>query len=530
MSVVRFRLSAPVPYLDMKEALEAVLSTAIQRKTDISFRLERPKNPKMGDYASTLAFQKAKEIGMAPPALAAEWAELLSQDADVQSWVDVSVAGPFLNFKLTDQRLWTQFKTVLDSPYQLESKDPVCLEYVSANPTGPLHIGHGRWAAIGDALARILRYAGTNLHTEFYINNAGTQIQVFLESIKAAKNGDPVPENGYGGEYIEDLAALNLEDPVGHMQEQHKAVLSSMGVDFDQWFSEKSLHDGEKIPAAMQVLKDIDLAYEADSALWFRSTAFDDDKDRVLIKSDGAYTYFAVDIAYHLEKLERNFHSLITILGADHHGYLKRLTAVLEALATSRNHGIKIQWILGQLVQLVRGDQPVRLSKRKGDIVTLESLIEEIGVDATRYFLIEKTADHVLTVDLELAKTQSNENPVFYVQYAHARLSRLLEKWETDIPNPSDAIAFEDAERNLLLLAARFQDLIAELVQDLDPSKLSAYLTSLAKAFHSFYQACPVMSAESDAHKQQRVFICYQLREIFRQGLDLLGVSAPNRM
>ena len=414
------------------------------------------------------------------------------------------------------------------TPYEFpKSVGRFNLEYVSANPTGPLHIGHGRWAVIGSVLASLMQYVGADVRTEFYVNDAGNQINLFKSSVESVKNDEPIPENGYHGSYISDLSNSD-KDPLELMLIIQKETLSRIGVNFDLWFSEKSLHDSNSLKRTLDILLESGDAYKKDSAIWFKSTAYGDDKDRVLVKSDNSMTYFLADIAYHRNKLERGFTHLINIWGADHHGYVPRVKAALSALLSRSNCPLTV--IIGQLVSLRRDGQPVRMSKRTGEMITLDEVVDEIGVDATRYFLIHKSQDTSLDFDLTLAKSQSSDNPVFYIQYAYARICTLLSKFDkSSLPELAKLTSLHKSERNLITLSLQVYDELWLASKNLNPSKVAHYVYDLAKSFHYFYETCPIHSA-ADNLKSQRYTVLVQVQYVIGICLDILGITKQESM
>ncbi|SFB78032.1 arginyl-tRNA synthetase [Brevinema andersonii] len=486
--------------------------------------VESPENPEYGHYAVPIAMQLARSLKKNPRLIAQEIYNIIHQDS-MFSKVEIARAG-YLNFFLSSDYLEQKLQFIMShNDYgknsSLQGKH-ILLEYVSANPTGPLHIGHGRWAAIGDSLARFLSFSGASVHREFYINDAGIQIAHLNESVQAVLRGDAISEDGYHGTYITELAqetkALN-QPPEQIMLEKQKATLNEFRVVFDTWFSEKTLHESGDLETAIQKLKGKNAAYTKDGALWFRSSELGkDDKDRVLVKSDGSYTYFAADIAYHFSKIKRGYSFLIDILGADHHGYVERIAAAVKIF------GGELFVLLGQLVNLFRNGEPVRMSKRTGDLISLDEVINEIGVDALRYLLLRRPIRSALDFDLEKAKIISNDNPVYYVQYAHARICSILRNTQLD----ADFQHFKgEHEKELLREIVKFEDIILEIAHDFDLQKLPAYLEGLASCFHRFYKNCRIID---DPNESSRLALCVAARTVFANGLELLGVSAPEVM
>jgi arginyl-tRNA synthetase len=494
----------------------------------VALHLEKPKHHEHGDYALIIAFQLASVFRKSPKIIAEELSVSCSSHSELNEDFEFFPINGFINIKLKDCFLK---KIILEKQlsYLPENSKKICLEFVSANPTGPLHIGHGRWAVMGSVLSNILTFVGHSVENEFYINDAGNQVDNFYASVTASKNGESIPENGYHGAYIHDLAKIS-KDPLIAQLKQQKETLSSLGVTFKQWFPESDLHKSGEVKQALSALSNGKWTYEKDGATWFRSSDLGDEKDRVLIKADGKLTYFAVDIAYHYNKLERKFDQLINIWGADHHGYVARVKASVKALKNDINVDESFTILIGQLVNLLRNGEPVRMSKRTGDMICLDEVIDEIGVDAIRYFLVSKSADTHIEFDLELAKKKSAENPVYYIQYAHARLCTLLSK--LDLDSDKGAILFESfeaAERAVLIHLIQFHDEVESAAFQLSPYKLAQYTYDLAKLFHSFYEACPVLKANEE-EKKKRLYIVRAVKECLVQCLTLLGISAPESM
>jgi len=520
--------------------------------------IERPKSREHGDYATNVALVMAKKVGRNPRELAGELAELLKDAEGIES---VEVAGPgFVNITLEAAAQGEVARTVVtagDSYGHTETLGgrSVNVEFISANPTGPLHLGHTRWAAVGDAIARVLAAAGASVAREFYINDRGVQMDKFGASVMAAAHGQPVPEDGYHGGYITDLAAaIIVEDPdildqpegdqliafreaaYAKQLRQQQQVLELFRTRFDVWYSERELHDSGAVERGLQRLREQGHVFKEGGAVWLRTTDFGDDKDRVLIKADGEYTYFASDTAYYVDKRARGFDINIYLLGADHHGYVNRLRAVSACAGDDMDANIEV--LIGQLVKITRGGEEVKLSKRAGNIVTLEDLVEEVGVDAARYTLIRYPVDSPLTLDLETITRQTNDNPVFYVQYAHARISSVLRNaaelgidWR-NLPFEPGLLAHE-REDDLLGTLAEFPRVVASAAELREPHRVARYLEELATVYHRFYDVCKVLPRAdeelSDLHVA-RLWLCAASRQVLANGLDLLGVSAPERM
>jgi arginyl-tRNA synthetase len=489
--------------------------------------IDLPKNKAHGDFAINIGFRLAPELKEAPQKISADICEALNNAVMFKHNMTFLPASGFVNIHLSDTFLWSlaQHSLSADLAEFPVAKDKILLEYVSANPTGPLHIGHGRWAVLGSAIARVLIETKHHVDTEFYINDAGNQINMFYDSVNAVKEARDVPENGYHGAYIKELAALDT-DPLEENVRQQKHSLDLIGVSFDAWFSEKTLHSSGAVDMAIEALKTKGFVFESEGAIWFRSTDFGDDKDRVLIKADGAYTYFAVDVAYHFTKIQRGYTRLINLFGADHHGYVARIRAAVLALGDFKQDDFKI--IIGQLVSLMRDGEAVRMSKRTGDMISLEEVIDEIGPDAVRFFLIQKSADSHIEFDLALAKTLSSENPVFYIQYAHARLCSLLRRVEGESPELT-TIHLSESERQLLLSLLSVRDVVWECATTLSPHRLAQYLMDLARNFHHFYESCPILKSEGTV-LAQRLKLVKLTRDVLSYGLAILGISAPESM
>ncbi|WP_073485076.1 arginine--tRNA ligase [Streptoalloteichus hindustanus] len=522
--------------------------------------VERPRNPEHGDYATNLALQIGKKLGVNPRELAGWLAEALGARQGIAS---AEVAGPgFLNLRLAADAQGQIVREVRVAGADYGRGDrhaglKVNLEFVSANPTGPIHLGGTRWAAVGDALGRVLAAQGAEVTREYYFNDAGAQIDRFVRSLVAAAQGEPAPEDGYGGAYIADIAAdvlraepgaLDLPEAernetfrrvgVGLMFEQIKKSLHDFGTDFDVYFHEDSLHRSGAVERSVEELKKHGHLYEADGAWWLRSSEFGDDKDRVVIKSDGAPAYIAGDIAYLRDKRERGFDLCIYMLGADHHGYVARLKAVAAAFDDDPD---VVEVLIGQMVNLVKDGRPVRMSKRAGTVVTLEDLVEAVGVDAARYSLIRSSVDSSVDIDLDLLVKRSNDNPVFYVQYAHARISSVLRAAkDLDIPVDVDldgvdfGLLTHEREGVLIRTLGDFPKVVASAAELREPHRIARYLEEdLATAYHKFYDSCRVLPQGDEPATPlttARLQLCAASRQVLANGLGLLGVSAPERM
>ncbi|GAA1274761.1 arginine--tRNA ligase [Pseudonocardia aurantiaca] len=516
--------------------------------------VERPRHPEHGDYATNVAMRTAKKAGIPPRELAGWLAEALMAQPGIAS---AEVAGPgFINLRLAADAQGAIVGEVLAAGTAYGTGDEysgrnVNLEFVSANPTGPLHLGAARWAAVGDALGRVLVARGAKVTREYYFNDAGAQIDRFVDSLIAAALGQTTPENGYGGAYIAEIAqrvvaaepgALDLPDGerreafrrvgVGLMFDEIKRALHDFGTDFDVYFHEQSLHESGAVDAAIQRLKESGNLYEADGAWWLRSTEHGDDKDRVVVKSDGNPAYIAGDLAYLLDKRSRGFDLCIYMLGADHHGYIARLKAAAAAFG---DDPAVVEVLIGQMVNLVKDGQPVRMSKRAGNTVTMDDLVEAVGVDAARYSLVRSSVDSSVDIDLDLLVKRSNDNPVFYVQYAHARLAS-LERNAADLgvePGTGYGLLEHPREGDLIRTIGEYPAVVATAAELREPHRVVRYLEQLASAYHKFYDACRVLpigdEEVTDLHRA-RLGLCGAARQVLANGLGLLGVSAPERM
>jgi len=486
--------------------------------------IDYPDNSDFGSFASPIALNLAKELKQSPKVIAEE---IYQKIKDNEMFESIEIAGlGYLNFFLSDEYLQSKLMLILTSPSYGANrslfKQHILLEYISANPTGPLHIGHGRWAAVGDSLARILSFSGASIFREFYVNDAGVQIAHLNNTINAVLNNKPIPEDGYQGFYIKELAEESQKTGIAPeilMQESQKRTLKKFNTEFDRWFSEKTLHKDNIMEDTFKELEQKKAIYIKDGATWFCSTEYsNDDKDRVIIKSDRSFTYFASDIAYHRNKIQRGFPILINILGFDHHGYVERISAAVKVL------GGNLTVLLGQMVNLFRNGQLVRMSKRTGEMITLDEVIEEIGTDATRYLLLRRSMNSEVDFDLDIAKLKGDKNPVYYVQYAHARIAAILRNTKSQ----QNFQKFSHKEEKLLLLELiKFEDLILEIGHTYDIHKLPMYLEKLAGVFHKFYKNCRIID---DPNEQSRLALSVATKKILAQGLELLGISAPEKM
>jgi arginyl-tRNA synthetase len=517
--------------------------------------VERPRNPDHGDYATNVALQLGKKVGANPRELAGWLAAALAEQDGIAS---ADVAGPgFVNLRIEASAQGVIVNNIIDAGLNYGDSEAlkgqnINLEFVSANPTGPIHIGGTRWAAVGDALGRLLSTQGAHVVREYYFNDHGTQIDRFTNSLIAAAKGEPTPDDGYAGDYIKEIAAQVLAKepdalslPDDEMRETFRAIgvdlmfthikqsLHDFGTDFDVYTHEDSMHSSGRVEQAIAKLREAGSIYEKDGAVWLRTTDFGDDKDRVVIKSDGQPAYVAADIAYYLDKRQRGFDLCIYMLGADHHGYIARLKAVAASLGEDP---ATVEVLIGQMVNLVRDGQPVRMSKRAGTVITLDDLVEAIGVDAARYSLIRSSVDTPIDIDLALWSSASNENPVYYVQYAHARLAALARNAAELglVPNTEHLeLLTHEKEGALIRNLGEFQRVLKTAAALREPHRVSRYLEDLAGDYHRFYDSCRVLpqgdETPTDLHTA-RLALCQATRRVIANGLAILGVTAPERM
>ncbi len=549
----------------MREKIEKIIRNAIKIDPSEKITIEVPGRPEHGHFATNIAMALASKKRM-PPRKIAE--HIVSNIQDKEGIIEkVEIAGPgFINFWIKDEAWYKSLKLILDKRENYGRQDigkgkKVMVEFVSANPTGPLHIGHARGAAVGDTLCRIMEFTGFDVTREFYINDAGNQIRLLGESIysRFRQFSDPeypFPENGYHGEYVIDLAkrisqerdlsSMKEEEAIGFCAERGKEILmekikedlDAFGVHFDSWFSEKSLYESGLVEKAIKSLEEKGLLYEKDGALWIKTSQFGDDKDRVLRKSDGQFTYFASDIAYHMNKRERGFEQAINIWGADHHGYIPRLKAALVCQGFPENW---LRILLIQLVKLWKGGKEVKMSKRSGEFITFRELMDEVGVDAMRFVFLTKSHDSTLDFDIDLVKRKDTENPVYYVQYAHARICSIFRKAEEKGVNYKEPDLEElsclklPEEIELIRNAVEFPYVLKEIINNLEPHRLTYYLTSLASVFHRYFNLGtnrPENRVVTDDPilTNARLSLSEAVRIVINNGLRLLGVSAPERM
>ena len=555
---------------ELSQALHAVLTAAVAdgalslAAADVPAHVtvERPRSREHGDWATNVALQLTKRVGMPPRDVARVLADRL---AGVPGVAAVDIAGPgFLNITLDTAAAGGLARVVVEagSAYgtnQALAGQRINLEFVSANPTGPLHIGSVRWAAVGDSLARMLQACGADVAREYYFNDAGAQIERFARSLLARARNEEAPKDGYGGQYLADIADQVVADAVGAgepdpttlpdaeaqevfrvrgvdlMFAEIKAKLHEFGVDFDVYFHEASLHDSGAVEHAVARLRELGHVFEADGATWLRTTDFGDDKDRVILKSDGGPAYIAGDLAYYLDKRERGFDRVIIMLGADHHGYIGRMMAMCAAFGDTP--GVNLEILIGQMVNLLKEGQPVRMSKRAGTVVTIDDLVDAVGVDAARYSLARSSVDSMIDLDLDLLATATNENPVFYVQYAHARTSNVarnaaqLGVRRADGFDPS--LLDHISESTLLAKLGDFGRVVTQAAELREPHRVARYLEELAGAYHKWYDQRRVIplgdEPVNDTHRT-RLWLNDATRTVLANGLGLLGVSAPERM
>ena len=544
-------------------AISAAIGAAIERgdlvgTIPVSIPLERPKNRDHGDYATSVALQLAKPAGKSPRAVA----ELLQSDLlDLPEVSAVDIAGPgFINITMNRSSQAELVSTILSSPTAYGTGNSLTgisinLEFISANPTGPLHLGHTRWAAVGDALGRVLTAAGAKVVREFYINDRGNQMDLFGKSVEAAALGQPIPEDGYQGGYISDLAEAVVRENPGIKElaadtryesfreaaykvqlAEQQGVLDTFKTHFDVWFSERSLHEAGAVEHAVEKLRTQGHIFDSEGAIWLRTTDFGDDKDRVITKANGDLTYFASDTAYYINKRERGFDICIYMLGADHHGYVNRLRATAACAGDNPDYNVEI--LIGQLVKIMEGGEEVKLSKRAGTIITLAELVEKVGVDAARYTLIRYPVDTPMVMDIDILRRNTNENPVYYVQYAHARIAGVLRNVaELAIPmglsNFDPSQLSHDRENELLGTLAEFPGVVEAAATFREPHRIARYLEELAGVYHGFYADCRVLPMGDEAISplhSARANLCAATKQVLANGLDLLGVSAPERM
>ena len=525
--------------------------------------LDRPKNRDHGDYATSIALTLAKAANLQPRVIAEEIIKTLNENnllipAGISK---VEIAGPgFINITLESASQGSVVIEILTAGKnyghgQSLAGKKINLEFVSANPTGPIHLGHTRWAAVGDSLGRVLTAAGAQVSREFYINDRGNQMDLFGQSLRAAALGIDRPENGYHGEYITDLAnAITKKNPeftkldeessiVAFREAGYKLqldlqreVLENFGTHFDTWFSERSLYENDFFNHTLGKLKANGHVYEEEGAVWLRTTDFGDDKDRVMIKSDGSFAYFASDSAYYISKRERGFNLCIYMLGADHHGYVGRIKAIAACAGDDPEKDIEA--LIGQMVKIIEGGQEIKLSKRAGTIITLEELVEKVGIDAARYTLIRYPTDTPMVMDVDLLKKNTNDNPVYYVQYAHARICAVLRNAKDlgidyGLKFYSPELLVHERERELIGLLAEYPRIVAAAAFARQPHRVARYIEDLAAQYHRFYNDCRVLPLGDEKPTKlnsARACLSMATAQVIKNGLDLLGVNAPERM
>jgi len=558
-------MSAEQSNLSIQDEISAAILQVLrdahsQLNCDIptSLTLERPKNRDHGDYATSIALALSKPSGIAPRKIAEIIVAGLQVRKDIAA---LEIAGPgFVNITLDKSSQGGVIANILTAGKSFGYGNKlngiaINLEFISANPTGPLHLGHTRWAAVGDALGRVLSAAGAKVTREFYINDRGVQMDKFGAALQSAALGEPRPEDGYHGAYIDDLAKevvasnpevlkLSGEEQTFAFRDfgyklqlaQQQSVLDKFGTRFDVWFSEKSLYDNNFFAHCQEVLKSKGHVFEDGGAIWLRTTDFGDDKDRVMVKSDGSMAYFASDSAYYISKRERGFEICIYMLGADHHGYTGRLKALAACNGDDPEYNVEI--LIGQMVKIMEGDEEVKLSKRAGTIITLEELVEKVGVDAARYTLIRYPVDTPMVMDVDILRSRTNENPVYYVQYAHARICAVLRnatdigiKYGADLIHPE--LLVHERERELIGALGEFPRVVAGAAELREPHRVARYVEELAGVYHRFYADCRVLplgdETPSELHSA-RATLCSATAQVIANGLDLLGVSAPEKM
>lgn len=520
--------------------------------------LDRPKNRDHGDYASSIALALAKPSGKSPRDIALIIQAGLSGHKDIAS---VDIAGPgFINITVAKSSQGAAIAQALTQGElyghgKVLAGVSVNLEFISANPTGPLHLGHTRWAAVGDALGRVLSAAGARVEREFYINDRGVQMDKFGASLRASALGQPIPEDGYHGEYILDLAkdivaknptvkSLGEEEGIAAFRDlgyalqlkQQQDVLNAFGTHFDIWFSEKSLYENDFFKHTQAKLLENGHVFIHEGATWLRTTDFGDDKDRVMIKSDGSFAYFASDSAYYISKRERGFDICIYMLGADHHGYVGRLKALAACAGDNPEYNVEI--LIGQLVKIMENGEEVKLSKRAGTIITLEELVEKVGVDAARYTLIRYPVDTPMVMDVDLLRSHTNENPVYYVQYAHARICGVLRNAadlgvHSGLEHIHPELLIHERERELIGALGEYPRVVASAAELREPHRVARYVEELAGVYHRFYADCRVLpmgdESPSELHSA-RATLCRATAQVIANGLGLLGVTAPEKM
>src|SRR3954447_5139586 len=513
--------------------------------------LERPPKPELGDYSSNAAMLLARHLSDNPRTVAEKLRGELEADAELAPCLErIEVAGPgFVNFYLADSWYLRALGDLLEAgenlrPAPTGTPEKVLVEFVSATPTGPIHVGTARHAAYGDSLVRLLEAAGNEVQREYYVNDGGSQIERFAGSIAARMRGEEPPEDGYAGEYVSEMAAQMQAEGIGPDDLEQvgargvelvldgvRQTLERFGVSFDNYFSERSLYAKGEVETALAELEQRGHTYRSEDALWLRTTAFGDDKDRVLIRSSGEATYLTPDIAYHWDKLQRGFDRLVDVLGADHHGYVARIRAAIEALG---GDPAAFEALIMSLVHVVESGERAQMSKRTGDFVTLDELLDDIGVDAARWFMLWRSHETTVDLDLEVARSQSSENPVYYVQYAHARIASILRKSEAEGAGepgiPGERLPLQESEKLLVKRLLEFPEEVRAAAARRAPHRICAYSTAVAADFHAFYRDCQVVGAEGGGVEASRLALCLATKRTIAVALGLLGISAPERM
>ncbi|AEA33935.1 arginine--tRNA ligase [Hippea maritima] len=543
----------------MKEKIAQIINDFVKKyKENINFTVEYPKEEKFGDYSTNMAMIMASKLKKNPKAIAEEFVEFAKQQKP-DLFEKIEIAGPgFVNFYINKNAFAEEIKRISENVNlylkpKIDSTKKVQVEFVSANPTGPLHVGHGRGAAIGDSIARILSFCGYEVEKEYYINDAGLQMHLlglstFIRYKQLLGIEETLPEDGYKGEYLIEVAKkliveygetlLNKKESEAVeicMQKAAKDILKDImetlkdfRVEFDKVFNEKKLYDSNEVEQSLSLLKEKNAIYEKDGALWFKSTGFGDDKDRVLKRSNGVFTYFASDVAYHRNKfLKRGFSEVIDVWGSDHHGYVKRVKAAIQAMGIDPN---RLKVVLVQIVNLLRNGQKVSMSTRRAEFVELKDVVKEVGVDAARFMFVSRSVDSHLDFDLELAKKQSSENPVYYVQYAHARINSILEQLNSEIDLNADPSCLKEKEEiELIKSVIKFKELLEKAFLETEPYFIVKGLLEVAEKLHRFYNKHRVI-IDNEELKKARVLLVWVVKEILKIGLSLIGVEAKNKM
>jgi len=523
----------------MKQIIKETIWQAIEKvypqvkKLDFSVTATEPA---FGDYTTNVAMILAKELGERPATIAQTLCDALKTKQEI--FETVLVAGPgFINFKIALPYFQKEISNILSAKSKYGQTDlgkdlKVNIEFISANPTGPLTLGNGRNAYFGDALARVMQAYGAKVNREYYVNDRGVQITALGHSV--LQDSEAV----YKGAFIEEIAPQIKSKDVDKIGEEAATILlenyikktiHKMGINFDHWFSEKSLHESEQVAKTLGKLRDLGLIYEKEGAVWLKTTDFGDDKDRVIVTSQGEYTYFASDIAYHYNKMSRGFNLMIDFWGADHHGYIGRLQAAIDMLRAEASYAGELKIMICQLVRLMSNGQEVRMSKRAGNYVLLDELIDEVGPDVTRFFFLDRTLDTHMDFDLDLAKEKSDKNPVYYIQYAYARINSILAKSEIKNSNVDLSLLVDPTEIALIKQLIKLPELVEEIAGNYEVQKLAFYARDLATSFHHFYEKCPVLKADEKL-AAARLQLLEATKIGLKNTLDLIGVSTPEKM